>query len=78
MLLLSVVVEPLPVSLAPDYGRFGPFGALPTAITEISPEAVGLGDVDRVAPGVGVLLMLSWIGAAFATGGVLLRRRDLE
>ena len=78
VLLLSFFLEPLLVTLAPDYGRFGPFGALPTAITEISPEAVGMGEVDLVAPGVGVLLMLAWIGAAFAAGGALLRRRDLE
>ncbi len=78
VLLLLLFLEPLVVTLAPDYGRFGPFGALPTAITEISPEEVGLGDVALVAPGVGVLLMLAWIGAAFAAGGALLRRRDLE
>ncbi len=78
VLLLSFLLEPLLVTLAPDYGRFGPIGALPTAISEIPPEEVGLGDVDLVAPAVGVVLMLAWIGATFAAGGALLRRRDLE
>jgi ABC-2 type transport system permease protein len=78
VLLLLFFLEPLLLTLAPDYGRFGPFGALPTAITEIPPEAVGMGDVDLLAPGVALLLMIAWIGATFAAGGALLRRRDLE
>lgn len=78
VLLLSFLLEPLLLGLAPEVGRFGPFVALPTAAIDVSPEAVGLGDADLVAPGAAVLLMLAWIGAAFAAGGALLRRRDLE
>ena len=35
-------------------------------------------DVDLPDPGVAVLLMLAWIGAAFAAGAALMRYRDLE
>ena len=78
VLLLSFLLEPLLLGLAPEVGRFGPFVALPTAAIDVSAEAVGLGDANLVAPGVAVLLMLAWIAAAFAAGGALLRRRDLE
>jgi ABC-2 type transport system permease protein len=78
VLLLSFFLEPLLLSLAPGFGRFGPFTALPTAVFDIPPEAVGLGGVNLVAPGVACLLMLAWIGAAFAGAGALLQRRDLE
>jgi ABC-2 type transport system permease protein len=79
VLAVSFVVEPALVALAPDVGRFGPFGALPTAAQGLDPEDVGMpGEVDLPAAGVAVLLLLAWIGAAFAAGGALLRHRDLE
>jgi hypothetical protein len=31
-----------------------------------------------LAPGLAALVMLAWIGATFAAGAALLRRRDLE
>ena len=78
VLLVSFLLEPLLLGLSPDIGRFGPFVALPTAALNLSPEEVGLGDVELLAPAVAVLLMLAWIGVAFAAGWALLRRRDLE
>lgn len=78
VLLLSFLLEPLLLGLAPDVGRFGPFVALPTAAADLSPADTGLGDVTLVAPGAAVLLMLAWIGVTFAAGGALLRRRDVE
>lgn len=78
VLLLLLLLEPLLLTLAPEVGRFAPFGALPTAAVGIPPEDAGLGDVRLVAPALAVVLMLAWIGAAFAAGGALLRRRDLE
>ena len=78
VLLLSFLLEPLLLGLAPDVGRFGPFVALPTAAADLSPADTGLGDVTLVAPGVAVLLMLAWIGVTFAASGALLRRRDVE
>jgi ABC-2 type transport system permease protein len=79
VLIVSFAVEPALVALAPDVGRFGPFGALPTAAQGLDPEDVGLaGDADLPPAGAAVLLLLAWIGAAFAAGAALLRYRDLE
>jgi ABC-2 type transport system permease protein len=78
VLVASFAVEPALVALAPEVGRYGPFGALPTAAQDLDPEDVGFPDVDLPAPGVAVALMLAWIGAAFASGAALLRHRDLE
>lgn len=79
ILVLTFAIEPLVIGLAPEVGRFGPFIALPSAEQDLSADDVGLGDdVDLLSPAVGVLLMLAWIGAAFATAATLLRRRDLN
>jgi ABC-2 type transport system permease protein len=78
VLVMGFAVEPLLVALVPEVGRFGPFGALPTAAQGLDPEDVGMADVDLPAAGVAVLLLLAWIAAAFAAGAALLRRRDLE
>lgn len=77
LLVLSFVVEPTLIQLVPDVGRFGPFGALPTAVQGVPPEDVGFGDIDLLAPGLALLVMFAWIGGAFAIGVWLLQRRDL-
>ena len=71
VLIFTFVVEPTVVALAEHVGRFGPTSGAPSAILENDDGS------DLLAPGVAVLVMLGWIGAAFAAGGVLLRRRDL-
>ena len=48
MLLWAFAIEPALVALVPDAARFGPIGALPTAITGIDPETAGLGDIDLI------------------------------
>ena len=78
LLVLSFIVEPLIISLVPEVGRYGPFVALPTAAASIPPENTGFEDVDLPGATAAVVLMLAWIGAAFAAGGALLRARDLE
>jgi len=82
VLVAGFAVEPALVALValvPEVGRFGPFGALPTAAQGLDPEDVGMPeDVDLPAAGVAVLLLLAWIGSAFAGGAALLRYRDLE
>jgi ABC-2 type transport system permease protein len=78
VLVLTLLIEPTLLGLAPDYGRFGPFGALPTAVQGITAEQVGMGsNVHLLGVGLAVLAMLTWIGAAFAAGAALLRSRDL-
>jgi ABC-2 type transport system permease protein len=78
ILLVAFAIEPALVALVPDVARFAPVSALPTAITDIDPEEAGLGDIDLPAPGVALLLLLAWIGAAFAGGAALLRIRDVD
>ena len=53
LLVLSFAVEPLLIGLAPDVGRFGPFGALPTAAAGIDPQDAGMPeDTTLLAAGV--------------------------
>jgi ABC-2 type transport system permease protein len=78
VLVLAFVVEPTVISLVPEVGRFGPFSALPTALTGIPADDAGLGDVDLLAPALAGAVMLAWIGAAFAGGYALLRARDVH
>ncbi len=78
VLVISFAVEPALIALAPDVGRFGPFGALPTAAAGLDPEDTGMPDVDLPSAGIAVLLLLAWIGAAFAVSAALLCHRDLE
>jgi ABC-2 type transport system permease protein len=79
LLVLGFAVDPAILALVPDVGRFSPFSALPIAITDVPPEDAGVpGDVDVLSPGLALLAMFAWIGAAFATGAALLIRRDLD
>lgn len=79
LLVLTFVVETTLIALVPEVARFGPFTSLPLATAGISAEEAGLGDeIELLAPGLAVLGMLAWIGAAFAAGAGLLWRRDLE
>lgn len=79
LLVLGFAVDPALAALVPEVARYSPFGALPIGITDVPPEDSGLpGDVDVLSPGLAVLAMLAWIGAAFAAGAALLIRRDLD
>ncbi len=77
VLLASFVVEPAILGLAPDVGRYGPFVGLPVAVQDIPSSDLGF-DAALFSPALAGLLMLAWIGAAFAAGAALLRRRDIE
>jgi ABC-2 type transport system permease protein len=78
LLLAGLLIEPTVTALVPEVGRFGPFTALPTAVADIPAEDAGLGEVDLLAPSLAVLVLLGWIGAAFAAGYALLRSRDVH
>jgi ABC-2 type transport system permease protein len=79
LLIFILAIEPILLGLAPEVGRFSPFGALPAAAAGLDPEDVGMpDDVDLLPAGVALLLLLAWIGSAFAIGAALLRARDLE
>jgi hypothetical protein len=77
VLVLMLVIEPAVLALAPDVGRFGPFGGLAAGVQDIPGENIDAEDADLLAPGLAALALLAWIGAAFAAGAVMLRRRDL-
>ena len=78
VLVIVLVVEPLLLALEPDVGRWGPF-TLPNAVAGISEEDIGLEEgVDLPSPGLAAVAMLAWIGAFYAAGAALLRRRDLD
>ena len=79
LLIFILAIEPVLLGLAPEVGRFSPFGALPAAAAGLEPEDVGMpDDVDLLAAGVAVLLLLAWISAAFSAGYATLKLRDLE
>jgi ABC-2 type transport system permease protein len=79
LLVMTFVVEQVLLGVAPDVGRYGPFIALPLAASGMEAEDLDMpDDVELVAPGLAVLLLLAWIGAAFVAGYVTLIKRDLE
>jgi ABC-2 type transport system permease protein len=79
LLIFILAIEPILLGLAPEVGRFSPFGALPAAAAGLEPEDVGMpDDVDLLPAGVAVLLLLAWISAAFSIGYATLKLRDLE
>jgi ABC-2 type transport system permease protein len=77
VLVASFALEPALLGFAPDVARFGPFAGLPMAIQDLPESALGI-DGELLAPGTAALALMAWLGAAFAAGAILLRRRDLE
>ncbi len=79
LLVIGFVIDPLIAALLPEVAPYSPFSGLPIGIQDVPPEDAGLSDeVDVLSPGLAVLAMLAWIGAAFAAGAALLIRRDLD
>jgi ABC-2 type transport system permease protein len=79
LLIVAFAIDPAVAALAPEVGRFSPFGGLPAGITDVPPEDAGLPEeMDILSPGLAVLAMLAWIGSAFAVGAALLIQRDLD
>jgi len=74
VLVLSFVLEPAIIGLAPDVGRFGPTSGAPNGI--LGGEGFD-GNDELLAPGIAVVVMSAWVGAFFAAAGALLQRRDL-
>jgi ABC-2 type transport system permease protein len=78
LLVMMFLVEPAVLALAPEVGRFGPFTALPVMVQDLPPDDFGLGEVDTFGVGAATLLMLAWVGVAYAAAAALLHRRDLQ
>ncbi|MBN1530164.1 MAG: hypothetical protein JW895_13980 [Thermoleophilaceae bacterium] len=79
ILVIGFALDPAVAALAPEVGRFSPFGALPTAASDIPAEDAGLPeDMDLFSPIAAIGLMLAWIALFFSMAVVLLRQRDVE
>ena len=78
ILIFTFLIDTTLAWLAPGVERFSPLGALPNAILGLEPDEVGTPDVDFVAVGPAIALMVLWIGALFVAGAALLRARDVE
>ena len=77
VLVIGLAIEPTVAGLAPDVGRFGPIGSLPSAAADDPSSDSGF-DEDFLAPGLAALAMLGWIGVTFVVSAGLLRARDLD
>jgi len=71
------VVGPTLLALAPKVGRYEPFTGAPGAVSDADFEEGADSDDDLLSPGVGVLVMLGWVGLTLGGTAMLLRRRDL-
>ena len=78
VLLISFALEPGLIALDPDIGRFGPFVGLPLGVQDIPSSEVGFSDLDVLAPGAAVMVMLAWIGSFFGVAAALLHLRDVD
>lgn len=73
LLVFAFALEPALLNLVPSVGRFGPTVGAPNGITETNTGE----NVDLLAPGIALLVMLAWVGVGFGVTALLLRRRDL-
>jgi ABC-type transport system involved in multi-copper enzyme maturation permease subunit len=76
VLFVAFVLEPTLISLAPDWGRFGPTAGAPGGIV----QAAGFDGEDTdylLAPGAAVLVMLGWLAVFFGAAAARLRGGDL-
>lgn len=73
VLVISFVVEPTLVGLAPDVGKYAPIVNAPNGIVGVHPFS----DDKPLDVLPALLVMLAWIGVLFGLTAALLRRRDL-
>ena len=75
LLLLMFAIEPAVLGLAPEVGKFGPTLAAPNGFIGLE-DVFGEGD-EQLTPAVALLVMIGWVGLAFAAAAARLERRDL-
>jgi ABC-2 type transport system permease protein len=75
LLLLMFAIEPAVIGLAPEVGKFGPTLAAPNGFIGLE-DVFGEGD-EQLTPAVALLVMIGWVGLAFAAAAARLERRDL-
>ena len=74
LLVVAFVLEPTLIGLAPDVGQYGPTSGAPNGILDVETFD---GEDDLLPSGIALLVMIGWVGAAFAAAAALLERRDL-
>jgi ABC-2 type transport system permease protein len=75
LLLLAFAIEPPVIGLAPEVGKFGPTVGAPNGFLGLE-DAFGEGD-EQLTPALALLVMIGWVGLAFAAAAARLERRDL-
>lgn len=75
LLLLMFAIEPAVIGLAPEVGKFGPTVGAPNGFIGLE-DVFGEGD-EQLTPAVALLVMIGWVGLAFAAAAARLERRDL-
>jgi len=75
LLLLGFAIEPAVIGLAPEVGKFGPTLGAPNGFIGLE-DVFGEGD-EQLTPAVALLVMIGWVGLAFAAAAARLERRDL-
>ncbi len=75
LLLLAFAIEPAVIGLAPEVGKFGPTLGAPNGFIGLE-DVFGEGD-EQLTPAVALLVMIGWVGLAFAAAAARLERRDL-
>ena len=75
LLLLMFAIEPAVLGLAPEVGKFGPTLGAPNGFIGLE-DVFGEGD-EQLTPAVALLVMIGWVGLAFAAAAVRLERGDL-
>lgn len=73
LLVFAFALEPAVLAVTSEVGRFGPTTGAPGGIQELDPGDDG----NALAPGIALLVMIGWVGTAFAAAYAVLRRRDL-
>jgi ABC-2 type transport system permease protein len=75
LLVLTFAVEPAIIGLVPEVGKFGPTSGAPNGLIGLE-DVFGEGD-EQLTPAVALIVMIGWLGLAFAAAAARLERRDL-
>ena len=75
LLLMTFAIEPALIGLASEVGKFGPTVGAPNGFIGLE-DVFGEGE-EQLTPAVALLVMIGWVGLAFAAAAARLERRDL-
>jgi ABC-2 type transport system permease protein len=75
LLLMTFAIEPALIGLASEVGKFGPTLGAPNGFIGLE-DVFGEGE-EQLTPAVALLVMIGWVGLAFAAAAARLERRDL-